>query len=35
MRDTYIFVSKLKKAGAKVVIVPETVAAERFLESIK
>jgi len=29
------FVSKLKKAGAKVVIVPEVAAAEKFLESIK
>ena len=33
--DKPAFVSKLKKAGAKVVIVPEIVAAERFLESIK
>ena len=33
--DKPAFVSKLKKAGAKVVIVPETVAAERFLESIE
>lgn len=32
--DKPAFVSKLKKAGAKVVIVPEIVAAERFLESI-
>jgi hypothetical protein len=33
--DKPAFVSKLKKAGAKIVIVPELVAAERFLESIK
>lgn len=33
--DKPSFVSKLKKAGAKTVIVPEIVAAERFLESIK
>jgi voltage-gated potassium channel len=33
--DKASFVSKLKKAGAKVVVVPEVVAAERFLESIK
>ena len=33
--DKPSFVSKLKKAGAKVVIVPEIVAAEKFLESIK
>lgn len=32
--DKPAFVSKLKKAGAKVVIVPELVAAEKFLESI-
>jgi voltage-gated potassium channel len=33
--DKPAFVSKLKKAGAKVVIVPELVAAEKFLEAIK
>lgn len=33
--DKPAFISKLKKAGAKVVIVPEIVAAERFLEAIK
>ena len=29
------FVSKLKKAGARIVIVPEVAAAEKFLESIE
>jgi len=33
--DKPAFVSKLKKAGAKVVIVPELVAAEKFIEAIK
>jgi voltage-gated potassium channel len=33
--DKASFVSKMKKAGAKIVIVPEIVAAEKFLESIK
>ena len=32
--DKPAFVNKLKKAGAKVVIVPETVAAEKFLQEI-
>lgn len=32
--DKPAFVSKLKKAGAKIVIVPEIVAAEKLLESI-
>lgn len=33
--DKPAFISKLKKAGAKIVVVPEIVAAEKFLESIK
>lgn len=33
--DKPAFVSKLKKAGAKVVIVPELVAAEKLLQAIK
>lgn len=33
--DNPAFVSKLKKAGAKTVVVPEIAAAEKFLESIK
>jgi voltage-gated potassium channel len=33
--DKPSFVSKLKKAGATTVVVPEVVAAERFLENIK
>ncbi|MBM3233465.1 hypothetical protein FJZ19_00040 [Candidatus Pacearchaeota archaeon] len=33
--DKPAFISKLKKAGAKIVVVPEVVAAERFLEAIK
>ena len=32
--DKPAFVNKLKKAGAKVVVVPETVAAEKFLQEI-
>ena len=33
--DKPAFVSKLKKAGAKIVIVPEIVAAEKFLHALK
>ena len=33
--DKPAFVSKLKKAGAKIVIVPEVVAAEKFIDAIK
>jgi voltage-gated potassium channel len=33
--DNAAFVSKLKKAGAKTVIVPELAAAEKFLQEIK
>jgi voltage-gated potassium channel len=33
--DKPAFVSKLKKAGAKIVVVPEVVAAEKFIEAIK
>jgi Trk K+ transport system NAD-binding subunit len=33
--DKPAFVSKLKKAGAKIVVVPEIVAADKIIDAIK